>query len=183
MTSHAPISAYPADTFELGPAPDGGLVSIVPVTHEAAEHLGRETATFGAFAHYGLSVAAMTRAFAPGTDNGARYQACINGVLAGGVVIRDPWLVGPYLQTIAVLPLYQGCGIGGMMLGWFEARARLAHQRNIWLCVSAFNVAAQRFYRAHGWQHAADLPDLIRDGCGEALMRKRLVEPLPTAAA
>ena len=95
-------------------------------------------------------------------------------VLAGGMIIRDPWLVGPYLQTIAVLPVFQSSGIGGLMLDWFEARARLARQRNIWLCVSAFNSAAQKFYLAHGWEHIADLPDLIREGDGELLMRKRL---------
>jgi diamine N-acetyltransferase len=100
---------------------------------------------------------------------------CIAGALAGGMVIRDPWLVGPYLQTIAVLPGHQGSGAGGLMLAWFEARARLTHQRNIWLCVSAFNTEAQRFYQAHGWQRVADLPDLIRDGDGEIMLRKRLI--------
>ncbi len=97
--------------------------------------------------------------------------------LAGGMIIRDPWLVGPYLQTIALLPSHQSRGIGRLMLGWFEARAALAGHRNIWLCVSAFNVEAQTFYQSHGWSHAAELADLIRDGDGEMLMRKRLHLP------
>jgi diamine N-acetyltransferase len=60
------------------------------------------------------------------------------------------------------------------MLGWFEARARAGGQRNVWLCVSGFNDAAQAFYRAHGWETAAALPGLIQDGVDEVLMRKRL---------
>jgi diamine N-acetyltransferase len=174
MTPTSPIRAYPAENFALGRARDGRVVTLAPMSTEVAVQIGRETARFGPWIHYGASAKGMARAFEPAFDNGARYQVCADDDLAGGMIIRDPWLVGPYLQTIAVLPTLQGSGIGGLMLDWFEARARLAKQRNIWLCVSAFNTAAQKFYRAHGWEHAADLPDLIREGDGEFLMRKRL---------
>ena len=144
------------------------------MTLDAAAQLGAETATFGPWRRYGVSAATMTRLFQPAVDNGARYQVQVGADLAGGMVIRDPWLVGPYLQTIAILPDHQSRGIGGLVVEWFEARARLAGQRNIWLCVSAFNLEAQKFYLSHGWEHAANLPDLIRDGDGEVLMRKRM---------
>ena len=48
------------------------------------------------------------------------------------------------------------------------------HYRNLWLCVSAFNVAAQRFYARHGFERVATLAGLLRDGDDELLMRKRL---------
>lgn len=168
---------YPAETIDLGAARDGQTVCLSPMTVAAAAELGAITPTFGPWLAYGFSADAMTRSFAPAVDNGCRYQALVAGNLAGGMVIRNPWLIGPYLQTLAVLPAYQRSGIGGLMLGWFEARARLARQRSIWLCVAVFNTEAQRFYHAHGWEHVADLPDLIHDGVGESLLRKRLTPP------
>ncbi len=174
MTPQSRGEAYPVETFELGSARSGAPVVLAPMSIETAQQLGAATATFGPWRHYGISSAAMTRMFAPAIDNAARYHVHVGRELAGGMVIRDPWLVGPYLQTIAILPAHQGSGIGGRLLAWFEQRARLDSQRNIWLCVSAFNAPAHRFYQAHGWQHAADLADLIRDGDGESLMRKRL---------
>ena len=146
------------------------------MTAEAAAVLGTETTTFGPWQQYGFSAAAMTRSFAPKPvpDNGARYLVRVGDVLAGGMIIRDPWLIGPYLQMLAVLPDFQRTGVGGRMLGWFEARARAAKQRNIWLCVTASNQQAQQFYFAHGWALATDIDGLIQDDIGERLLRKRL---------
>lgn len=177
MTPSSSVIAYPAQHFNLGSTADGRAVALAPMTAESATRLGTATATYGPWRHYSIPADAMARTFAPAVDNGARYEVRVVGDLAGGMVIRNPWLVGPYLQTIALLPASQGGGVGGLILAWFEARAQLAGQRNVWLCVSAHNVAAQRFYLAHGWQTVADLPDLIRDGDGEILMRKRLHSP------
>ena len=168
------IDPYPVEAIDLGADRDARSISLVPMTDAAAATLGDITATFGPWLAYGFSAAAMARSFAPASDNGVRYQALVDGALAGAMVIRNPWLIGPYLQTLAVLPDYQSSGIGGTMLDWFETRARLANQRSIWLCVAGFNTDALRFYQAHGWEHAADLPDLIHDGVGELLLRKRL---------
>jgi len=44
----------------------------------------------------------------------------------------------------------------------------------VWLCVSAFNDAAIGLYRSCGFEHVADLDDLIKDGERESFMRKRL---------
>jgi ribosomal protein S18 acetylase RimI-like enzyme len=41
--------------------------------------------------------------------------------------------------------------------------------------VSGFNVEAQSFYRAHGYERVATLDGLMRDGDDELLMRKRIV--------
>jgi diamine N-acetyltransferase len=169
------IDPYPAEAVDLGATRDGRSIQLVPMTDAAAATLGDVTATFGPWLAYGFSAAAMARSFAPVIDNATRYQTLVEGTLAGAMVIRNPWLIGPYLQTLAVLPDFQSGGIGGVMLNWFEARARLAKQRSIWLCVAGFNKNALRFYLAHGWEHAADLPDLIQDGVGELLLRKRLM--------
>ena len=93
--------------------------------------------------------------------------------LAGAIVVVCPWLSGPYLQMLAILPAHQNQGIGSRILGWFEEEAR-EHFRNLWLCVSGFNFDAQRFYQAHGYALVATLDGLMRDGDAELLMRKRI---------
>lgn len=172
---HEPL--YPDATFVIGKTRKGQQVTLSPMSEAAAEQLGAAAATFDPWLTYGFSPAAMTRAFLPATDGAARYQTLVDGAVAGALVIRPVWLIGPYLQTIAVLPAHQNSGIGGLMLDWFEARARAGKQRNIWLCVAGFNTHAQRFYAAHGWHHLADLPDLIRDGIDEQMLRKRIIDP------
>src|SRR5207248_4635940 len=120
-------------------------------------------------------------------DGTIRYQIECGAELAGAVIILSSWLAGPYLQMLAIMPAYQNRGIGAAILVWFESEAR-DHFRNLWLCVSACNVHAQRFYRMHGYQRVATLEGLLRDGDDELLMRKRLaqlrfVEAAPGAAA
>jgi diamine N-acetyltransferase len=82
-------------------------------------------------------------------------------------------LAGPYLQMLAIQPSHQKHGIGARILAWLEAEAR-PEFRNVWLCVSGFNVDAQRFYAAHGYTEVATLDGLMREGDDELLMRKRL---------
>ena len=46
----------------------------------------------------------------------------VDGVEAGAVSIRFPWLKGPYLELLALLPPFQRQGIGAGILTWFEQR-------------------------------------------------------------
>ena len=79
------------------------------------------------------------------------------------------------MQFLALLPGAQGQGHGQALLQWFEAQARSAGARNLWICVSAFNTGAQRLYRRFGFEAVTILDDLIKPGVDEVLMRKRLV--------
>jgi ribosomal protein S18 acetylase RimI-like enzyme len=144
------------------------------MTAAAADELGPQTAAIGPWAHYASAAASVTAALRHTGDGAVRYQVRSGPALAGAVVICCPWLAGPYLQLLAILPAHQNLGIGGSVLSWFEAEAR-DHFRNLWLCVSAFNVAAQRFYVRHGFEPVATLQGLLRDDEDELLMRKRLV--------
>ena len=60
------------------------------------------------------------------------------------------------------------------MLGRFEAEARLANARNLWVCGSSFNDPALSLYESVGFGRVALLDDLLVDGFDEVLMRKRL---------
>jgi GNAT superfamily N-acetyltransferase len=88
------------------------------------------------------------------------------------VSVRSPWLKGPYLELLALLPKAQGQGIGANILAWFEQEALKAGARNLWVCASLFNTRALRFYERHGFEQAATLPGLVADGYDEILLRK-----------
>lgn len=105
-----------------------------------------------------------------------RYVVHIDHVLAGGVVVRHPWLKGPYLEFLAILPDHQGNGTGGAILDWFENEAANP-DRNLWVLASDFNARALAFYQRHGFEPAAPLPDLAAEGFTEILLRKRLAIP------
>jgi diamine N-acetyltransferase len=92
---------------------------------------------------------------------------------AGIMAVRSPWLRGPYLQVLALLPPFQGQGFGAALLAWFEAQAT-GNSRWLWLCHSSFNRRAGAFYARHGFSEVATLSDLMIDGGDEVLMRKRV---------
>jgi ribosomal protein S18 acetylase RimI-like enzyme len=168
-----PLQPFRSDRYEIGASRDGHTLTLQPMTTSAAELLGPQTAAIGPWAHYGSNAGSMTVALKRNDDGAIRYQVRCGTDLAGAVVVYCPWLAGPYLQLLAVMPAHQNRGIGASVLSWLESEARCRY-RNLWLCVSAFNVDAQRFYRAHGFERVATLQGLLRDGDDELLMRKRL---------
>jgi ribosomal protein S18 acetylase RimI-like enzyme len=115
---------------------------------------------------------AMTRFLATADGGAQRYLVEIGREAAGALSVRSPWLKGPYLELLALLPKFQGQGIGARLLDWFEEEAARHEARNLWVCASSFNERALRFYRRHGYAEAAALPGLVADGYAEILLRK-----------
>lgn len=111
-----------------------------------------------------------------GRDDGAltRMVAERDGAAVAVVVLRRPWLRGPYIELLAVLPTAQGGGLGRQLVEWAAAQGG----GNLWACVSAFNAAARAFYARSGFAEVAELPDLVVAGQQEILLRR-----LPGAAA
>lgn len=118
---------------------------------------------------------AMARFLAASCDGASRYRVEAGGMEAGAVCIRFPWLKGPYLELLALLPRFQSQGIGASVLAWFEQAATRLDARNLWVCASSFNAGALRFYERHGFRPAATLPGLVADGYDEILLRKFLL--------
>jgi ribosomal protein S18 acetylase RimI-like enzyme len=115
---------------------------------------------------------AMARFLTASDGAAARYMVEIGGEEAGALSVRYPWLKGPYLEFLAILPRFQSRGIGACILAWFEQEALLHGARNLWICASSFNTRALHFYGRHGFQPAATLPGLVADGYDEILLRK-----------
>jgi diamine N-acetyltransferase len=102
-----------------------------------------------------------------------RYLIKIADETVGLVVVRYPWLRGVYIELLAVFPECQGSGLGSSAIGFIETRfGGLAP--NLWLLVSSFNEAAQRFYQRNGFRPIGTIEDFVVTGKDEILMRKRL---------
>jgi GNAT superfamily N-acetyltransferase len=119
-------------------------------------------------------------AFLASRDGGvSRYLVSLGGSEAGIVSVRYPWLKGPYLELLALLPIAQNQGIGSSILAWLEREALQHQAHNLWVCASSFNIRALRFYERHGFRPAATLPGLVADGYDEILLRKYPLEARP----
>jgi diamine N-acetyltransferase len=109
----------------------------------------------------------------------ARYVVSVKGEQSGVVSVRNPWLKGPYLELLALLPEAQNQGVGSSIMAWFESEGLKHGARNLWVCASSFNTRALRFYQRHGFARAATLPGLVADGYDEILLRKFPLRPQP----
>lgn len=99
-----------------------------------------------------------------------RVVAERDGVPAALLALRKPWLRGPYIELLAVLPAAQGAGLGRALVEWAAAQGG----GNLWACVSDFNAPARAFYARQGFVEVAPLPDLVAAGEGEILLRRML---------
>jgi [ribosomal protein S18]-alanine N-acetyltransferase len=92
-----------------------------------------------------------------------------------GVIIMDPrGLAGaPYVKLIAVDPRYRNRQVGAALIGYVENLFR-GKARFIFLCVSSFNIRAQKFYASHGFIQVGELKDFIIPGKSELIMQKQL---------
>jgi diamine N-acetyltransferase len=108
-----------------------------------------------------------------------RYVVKIGEQESGVVSVRSPWLKGPYLELLALLPPAQGQGIGARIMAWLERIAIEEEARNLWVCASSFNIRALRFYERHGFERVATLPGLVAETYEEILLRKFPLGPRP----
>ena len=90
-----------------------------------------------------------------------------------GVIIIDPrGMAGsPYIKSVVVDPGFRNRKIGAAMLRYVENEFR-GKARFIFLCVSSFNIQAQKFYSTHGFVQIGELKDYIIAGASELIMQK-----------
>jgi GNAT superfamily N-acetyltransferase len=169
------VQPFTLPRYEI-PREDSASVSLVlePLTSEHAKRLGIGFAAIDPWARYPYPASALQAYFAANEPGAPRFAVSIGAELAGAAGLRLNWLRGPYVQFLGVLPKFQRRGLGASVLRWIESEARRGNDRNLWVAASDFNVDAIRFYEAHGFALVAPLPDLVRDGRTELLLRKRL---------
>jgi ribosomal protein S18 acetylase RimI-like enzyme len=76
-----------------------------------------------------------------------------------------------YVQTLCVRADRRGHGLGRMLLAFAEERI-FRERPNVFMCVSSFNIDAQRLYRRLGYEVVGELTDYIVAGHSEILLRK-----------
>lgn len=153
------------------PAIDLGPVLLTDLREGEARQLGAALAAIDPWRRMAYPADALT-AYLERQDAAApRYAVRCDDDLAGCLAVRDPWLKGPYLEILGLLPGFQGHGIGARILGWFEHEAGRG-ARNLWVVASSFNERAIAFYASHGFAPVATLPGLVCDNFDEVLLRK-----------
>jgi ribosomal protein S18 acetylase RimI-like enzyme len=158
---------------ELPPIDGAGLrVGIGPLDPGRAARLGEAFAAIDPWARYPYPASALAKYFVQEEDGAPRLALTCNGEMAGIAGLRLNWLRGPYIQFLGVLPAFQRMRVGSRALAWLINRAEDAGERNMWVCASDFNVAARRFYAAHGFVEVASLPGLVCEGRDEILLRR-----------
>lgn len=105
------------------------------------------------------------------TDGREAFVVDQGGVAAGLALVRRHFLMGDYLELLVVEPALRGKGLGQMLLKRVEAQV-FARSKNLFVCVSDFNRDARRFYEQRGYQEVGPIPDLLKPGSSEILMRK-----------
>jgi ribosomal protein S18 acetylase RimI-like enzyme len=103
-------------------------------------------------------------------------RTAAKGPPLGIVVADDGVLLGGFIALLAVRPEAGGQGLGRALVEHVATRTFAARR---WLYVSSDgnNAAALRFYRKLGFSRVGRLPDLVREGRTEILLRK----PAPSA--
>ncbi len=155
-----------------GPTNELKGARLVPLHFEAVAPLAGAIAAMPPWSVMNYPADALERFLASSDGGVSRYLIEIGGKQAGAVSVRYPWLKGPYLELLAILPAYQGGGIGSAIIGWFEQEGMRLGARNLFVCASSFNARALSFYARHGFQPAATLHGLVADGYDEILLRK-----------
>jgi ribosomal protein S18 acetylase RimI-like enzyme len=125
---------------------------------------------------YGVDPASLRASLAGAL---ARGEGLIVAVAAEGPV-GFAWFLdagtlaaGGYLRLIGVAPAHQGGAVGARLLDEVERRVA-ARSPNLFLLVSDFNTAAQRFYARRGYLAAGVLPAFVRPDIDEHIYWKRL---------
>ncbi len=116
------------------------------------------------------------RAFPKDNRTGTMAYVCVCRSETVGFVLFIPEPVfarGGYLRALGVAPGFRGKGIGKKLLLFAEQKTA-RRSLHLFLCVSSFNRAGQRFYKKLGYCKAGSLPDIIRPGIAEFIYWKRL---------
>jgi len=127
------------------------------------------------FARYGIEPTALERTLAAGIAAGdVVLTAEADGRMLGLAwwSPRGGFARSPYLRLLVVARDAVGRGTGAALMDAFEAAA-FAAAADAFALVTMDNDAARRFYARRGYAEVGQLPDYVREGITEVVLRKR----------
>ncbi|MFN8349183.1 MAG: GNAT family N-acetyltransferase [Spirosomataceae bacterium] len=99
------------------------------------------------------------------------FVAEIQSQPVGFIIIQTEGTFRGYIQTLCVAEEFRGQGVGRKLLEFAEENVR-TYSVNLFICVSDFNQKALKLYREFGFEQIGLLPDLVKKGFTEILLRK-----------
>ena len=101
------------------------------------------------------------------------YVACAGDAVAGHIAVNMHGAFTGYIQVLAVAAEWRSRGVGAQLMQFAEQRI-FRESPNVFLCVSAFNPRAQKFYARLDYERIGELKDYVVAGQSEIFMRKTL---------
>lgn len=163
---------YKEPRYELGDV-CGCPLTLEQITLEQAQTLAKQLSDILPWSELALGEESLLAHFKRDDPALSRFSIHLGETLIGAISIREPWLKGPYLELLGLLPSVQRQGLGAELMRWFEHQAPDA-SRSLWLLCSDFNVEANKFYQNQGYQKTCEIKSLYEEGFDDFLMRKRL---------
>lgn len=158
---------YASRTVRLG----RGLI-LRPLKRDESGRLGEALAGIDPWLRLGYSEVGLALYLERADPALHRYALDYNSELAGVISVRWPWLAGPFIEIMAVLPQVQRLGLGGLAVGWVAEQAEPLGG-NVWATTSDFNASGRAFWHRMGFDEISTLADLIRPGFAELLLRRK----------
>ena len=101
------------------------------------------------------------------------FGAYIKDEMVGTIIIQTKGAFSGYLKSIAVKAGWRDKHLGKFMMEFVENQL-LSKSPNVFLCVSSFNMNAQKFYLKLGYEIIGVLKNYVVEGHDEILMRKTI---------
>ena len=147
---------------------------LLPMNPAWAARFGEELARIDPWLRLGYSSQSLYHYLSAAVQGRFALAVLEDETPAACLSIRPDWLRGPLLECLAVLPEFQGGGLGREIIRWLAGQAGRQRQGNLWTLCAEFNLPAREFYARQGFATAGTLPDLIGAGETEILLRFRL---------
>ncbi len=142
--------------------------SMQPEDREAVVHLLGES---DPWRQLGYAKDDWDHIFCPIPQGRDSYVAELDGRVAAIAIVKQKFLLGDYLELLGVAASARKRGLGGRLLSYVEQLV-FARTKNLFACVSDFNLPARAFYQKHGYQEIGPMPNFLIPGSAEILLRK-----------